>query len=188
MTTPGIGHNQGPTLEPGVAWRRTCWTKARAELLGPRLPIEVLRLRLRRAGELGLDYRAYASIRAATGQDVVAILFSTNALRLLKARAADPERVAAVARVQGAAPEGLAIRPVTVDAALAAVPVLSAAHPAPEPFARWSEARAVLRAACGKRPGDTVLLIGETAMEADWARAGGLAKFLPGDRYFGTSA
>ncbi len=59
------GHNGGPTLEPGGAWRRHCWRKARADLL-PHLPIEVLRTRVRRAGELGLDYRTYASVRAAT--------------------------------------------------------------------------------------------------------------------------
>ena len=41
----GIGHNGGPTLEPGFGWRRHCWTAARAGLL-PTLPIEVVRLRV----------------------------------------------------------------------------------------------------------------------------------------------
>ncbi|MDH3263731.1 MAG: hypothetical protein OEM24_07010, partial [Paracoccaceae bacterium] len=69
-------------MEGGAGWRRHCWTKAREELL-PTLPLEVVRLRVKRAAELGLDYRAYASFRASTGHDVVALLFSSNALRLL---------------------------------------------------------------------------------------------------------
>ena len=68
----GIGHNNGPTMEGGAGWRRHCWTKAREELL-PTLPLEVVRLRVKRAAELGLDYRAYASFRASTGHDVVAL-------------------------------------------------------------------------------------------------------------------
>ena len=49
----GIGHNGGPTLESGGSWRRVAWKKAREELL-PTLPIEVVRLRVSRAKELGL--------------------------------------------------------------------------------------------------------------------------------------
>ncbi len=81
MTSPGLGHNGGPTMEPGYGWRLHCWKKARADLL-PHLPIEVLRTRVKRAAELGLEYRTYASVRAATGHDVVAFLFSSNALRV----------------------------------------------------------------------------------------------------------
>lgn len=47
------GHNGGPAMNPGSAWRRHCWTVAREALL-PTLPVEVVRLRLRRARELGL--------------------------------------------------------------------------------------------------------------------------------------
>ena len=39
-----IGHNGGPSVEPGEAWRRYCWSAARAALL-PTLPIEALRTR-----------------------------------------------------------------------------------------------------------------------------------------------
>ena len=77
----GIGNNGGPTLESGGAWRRIAWKKAREELL-PTLPIEVVRLRVNRAKELGLPYKTYASFRAATGHDLVGFLFSSNALRL----------------------------------------------------------------------------------------------------------
>ena len=76
-----LGHNGGPTMEAGRAWRRFAWTKAREELL-PTRPLDVVRMRVRRARELGLDYTAYASIRAASGHDVVALLFSSNALRV----------------------------------------------------------------------------------------------------------
>ena len=80
MTIAGLGHNKGPTLERGASWRRYAWTRARSELL-PTLPIEVARRRVRRARELGLDYKAYAGIRASTGRDIVALLFSTGLLR-----------------------------------------------------------------------------------------------------------
>ena len=49
----GIGHNGGPTMEPGYGWRKHSWTKAREALL-PKLPIEVVRRRVARAAELGL--------------------------------------------------------------------------------------------------------------------------------------
>ena len=50
----GRGHNGGPTVEPASAWRRYCWQAARAALL-PKLPIEIVRLQVRRAAEIGLD-------------------------------------------------------------------------------------------------------------------------------------
>ena len=87
----GIGHNQGPTMERGASWRRYAWRRARSELL-PKLPLEVARRRVRRARELGIDYKAYAGIRAATGRDIIALLFSSNALRLL-AREGKPEEI-----------------------------------------------------------------------------------------------
>ncbi len=40
----------------------------------PRLPIEVIRLRVRRAAELGLPYKIYAGVRASTGHDLVGFL------------------------------------------------------------------------------------------------------------------
>ena len=67
-----IGHNRAPSVDEGQSWRLHCWRQARAALL-PCLPIEVLRTRVKRAADLGLDYRTYASVRAATGHDVVAL-------------------------------------------------------------------------------------------------------------------
>ena len=78
----GIGHNKGPTREKGAGWRRVAWKKSREALL-PKLPLEVVRMRVRRARELGLDYKSYAGFRAANGRDIVAFLFSSNALRPL---------------------------------------------------------------------------------------------------------
>ncbi|WP_295074341.1 hypothetical protein [Tabrizicola sp.] len=43
-----LGHNGGPSLEGGVSWRKHCWSAARERLL-PTLPIEVVRLRVKRA-------------------------------------------------------------------------------------------------------------------------------------------
>ena len=106
----GPGHNGGPGLDGGQSWRRHCWRAAREALL-PKLPVEVIRTRVRRAGELGLDYRTYAGVRAQSGHDVIALLFSTNALRLLRdgdrMAAGDAARLAAtcgVARLLAAQP------------------------------------------------------------------------------------
>ena len=95
-----IGHNRGPTIDEGHSWRRHCWTEARRTLL-PTLPLEVVRLRVARARAIGLDYRTYATVRATTGQDIVAFLFSSNALRVFAANPRLPQdradRLAALA-------------------------------------------------------------------------------------------
>ena len=119
----GPGHNGGPGLDGGQSWRRHCWRAAREALL-PKLPVEVIRTRVRRAGELGLDYRTYAGVRAQSGHDVIALLFSTNALRLLRdgdrMAAGDAARLAAtcgVARLLAAQPplEPAAAQPEDLD-------------------------------------------------------------------------
>jgi hypothetical protein len=161
---PGPGHNGGPTLEPGTGWRRHCWQAARERLL-PTLPIEVLRGRLRRAQDLGLDYRTYASLRAATGHDVVAFLFSSNALR-------DCGRIALA---QQATPEAVIA---------AAAGLIDGAHPAPPLLGSFARVRADLRAALGRVPGDRVVLVGDHRLEQDWTAAGRLAFYLPAERYF----
>ena len=181
--TAGIGHNLGPALALGGSWQRHCWSKARADLL-PHLPLEVLRNRVKRAKELGLDYRTYASVRATSGHDVVAFLFSSNALRVLAARPALPQDRAAKLAVLACGRIALAQAPLTPDALLSAAPLLDAAHPAPAALAGFAEARAALRAALGRLPSDTVLLVGDMALERDWCAAGRLAGYLPADRYF----
>ena len=180
-----IGHNRGPSMAGGVSWRKHCWSAARAALV-PTLPIEVVRLRVRRAKELGLEYKTYAGVRAATGHDVVAFLFSSNALRVSVLRPAMPEAWAA--KLAGIECErlALAVSPLTPGMLETANPVgLDGAHPAPYALATFGEMRERLRAALGKLPPDQVLLVGDLALERDWCAAGRLAGYLPAERSFG---
>lgn len=179
-----IGHNRGPSMEGGTSWRRHCWGQARAALI-PHLPIEVLRGRLRRAAELGLDYRTYAGIRATTGHDVVAVLFSSNALRAMQGRDMPGDRRAKLAAMTGADRIGLATRPLTCAALLVmAGEALDSAHPAPDALAPFAIARDRLHAALGRLPADRAILISAYELEADWAAAARLAATLPATRYF----
>jgi hypothetical protein len=178
-----IGHNGGPSMDGGVSWRKHCWSAARAQLL-PTLPIEVVRLRVKRAKELGLDYRTYAGVRAATGHDVVAFLFSSNALRVSVLRPAMPDaRALKLAEVQ-CGRLALAVAPLTPGMVAAANPVLDGVHPAPFALAGFAEMRDRLRAALGKVPSDQVILVGDLGLERDWCAAGRLAGYLPAERYF----
>jgi hypothetical protein len=180
-----IGHNGGPSLAGGVSWRKHCWSAARERLL-PTLPVEVVRLRVNRAKALGLDYRTYAGVRAATGHDVVAFLFSSNALRLSVLQPAMPESRASKLAVVQCGRLALTVAPLTPGLAVAANPVvLDAAHPAPWALAGFGEMRAMLRSALGQLPGDQVILVGDMAQERDWCAAGRLAGYLPAERYFG---
>lgn len=184
-TDPRIGHNGGPSLDEGLSWRRHCWTQARERLL-PTLPIEVVRLRVARARELGLPYRTYAGLRASTGRDVIAFLFSTNALRLLRATDRLPadrrERLDALLACDRI---GLAQPPLAPQAVGALVP-LDVVYKAPPAMAPWGDVRDSLRSILRDRlvPGDGVVLVGETALEREWVEAGRLAGFLTGDAYF----
>lgn len=177
-----IGHNNGPTMEAGQAWRSHCWGAARKALL-PHLPIEVLRGRLRRAGELGLDYRTYAGIRATTGRDIVAVLFSSNALELRKGQmqlaTATAEKLASIMADR----RGLATAPLKPVDLLAAAP-LTAAFAAPAAFASFSEQRAALRAALGPFSGDQAILVGAYGAEAEWCAAAGLAGYVSAPAVF----
>ena len=151
----------------------------------PTLPIEVVRLRVKRAQALGLDYKTYAGVRAATGHDVVAFLFSSNALRVSLLRPVMPEaRAVKLAEVQ-CGRLALAVAPLTPGMLEAANPVLDGAHPAPYALAGFGEMRSMLRSALGKLPSDQVILVGDLGLERDWCAAGRLAGYLPAQRYFG---
>jgi hypothetical protein len=178
-----IGHNGGPSLEGGVSWRKHCWSSARERLL-PVLPVEVVRLRVKRAKALGLDYKTYAGVRAQTGQDVVALLFSSNALRVSALRPAAPNAVVQKLEAVRAGKLGLAVAPLAPGVLAAANPVLDGTSAAPYALAPWAEARAAIRVALGKLPGDAVLLVGDHGLEAEWCAAGRLAGYLPAERYF----
>jgi hypothetical protein len=181
-----LGHNGGPSMEPGKSWRKHCWSSARERLL-PVLPIEVVRLRVRRAKDLGLEYKTYASVRAATGHDVVAFLFSSNALRISVLRPAMPgERAITLAAIRSCGRVALAVAPLSPEVVRDANPaVLDGAHAAPYALAGFGEMRAALRNALGKVPSDQVLLVGDLALERDWCAAGRLAGYLSAERYFG---
>mgnify|MGYP000446813988 CR=1 FL=1 len=187
VAAAGIGHNGGPSIEAGASWRRHCWTEARAALL-PTLPVEVVRLRVKRAAELGLDYRTYASVRAASGHDVVAFLFSSNALRLLApAPALPPDRAAHLAAIRACGRLALAVAPLSPERVeMAARGAIDAAYPAPGHLARFADQAGAIRAAIGRLPRDGVVLVGDGPLEQDWCAAGRLAAFLPAARYFGS--
>jgi hypothetical protein len=182
-----IGHNGGPSVSEGESWRRHCWSAARAALL-PTLPIEVLRTRVRRAADLGLEYRTYASVRAATGHDVVAFLFSSNALRVSPERLRMPEGRARQLDVVKAERVGLAQGRTPVEALAACNRELDRAAAAPELLARFGEAGLRLREILGRVPGDRVILVGDMELERDWCAAGKLAYYLDAGRYFGADA
>jgi hypothetical protein len=180
-----IGHNRGPTMEPGGAWRRYAWTRAREELL-PKMPIEVVRRRVRRARELGLDYKSYAGIRAATGRDVIALLFSDNALRLLRDGRLPDARAATLGALRETELLALVHPPHRPIAVAERNPLLSGVDDAPGAFAPWGDIRARVLGLKGRLPADGVVVIGETWAERDWCEAARLAGFLPADRYFGS--
>ena len=181
-----IGHNNGPTMEAGFAFRRHAWGKARKELL-PRLPIEVIRNRVRRAKEIGLDYKTYATVRAATGRDIVAFLFSTNALRLFRAeQAMEAARRDKLAGLRGIRRQALAVGAIDPERLLRLHgEVLDRVAKAPPIHASWSQAAEAMDAARGgKLPADAILLIGDTAIEREWSQAGRLAGYIEADRFF----
>ena len=187
----GIGHNGGPALAPAPGWQRHCWRRARADLL-PVLPVEVIRNRVRRAAELGIDYRAYASIRAASGHDVVAFLFSSNALRIHRLQdGLDPNRADRLAAQIGTG-RLLAAHPPLPPAALAdrldrdhRIAFL-ASDRAPGLTDGWGATRAALGgllAAAGV-PARSVVIVGATALERDWRAAARVAGYIDEARFF----
>lgn len=172
-----IGHNNGPSMEPGAGFRKLAWQKARSELL-PTLPLEIVRLRVARAKRLGLPYKTYASIRAASGRDIVAFLFSSNALELRPRALTLPQAVASRLTELPAKRLAAIYAPAAPDAVLTANPnVLDAAGRAPDIFATWGETRARLRTLARDKalPPDGVVVVAATTLEVDWCASAGFA-------------
>jgi hypothetical protein len=188
---PGIGHNQGPSLDAGRSWRTHAWRTARRELL-PRLPLEVIRRRVARARQLGLAYPQYAAILLGTGRDIVAFLFTSESLGLrLERELSMPRRVAERLAALERCDRLLMVQPGADLAALgrdlaARRMPFAALAAGPPRHAAWAEGRAAIRAALdpGRLPGDAVVMVGTSAEERVWADAARLASFLPADSYF----
>ncbi len=189
-----IGHNKGPSLEGGASWRKHCWQKARRKLV-PVLPIEILRRRVSRAAELGLDYKSYASIRAASGHDVIAFLFSSNALRVFASSGRMPEdRLSKLTAVGGASQLAAALPPLTPERLLQTLPrddmpLFASSFAAPDFRHSWGETRAILlQEIYGQSlPRDGVVVIGDTHQERGWSEAARLAGYVSADRFFGVN-
>ena len=189
-TTPGIGHNSNAL---GRGWRRYAWKKARKNLVAARVPLEIVRSRVRRARRLGLTYPQYASVLLGSGRDIVGFLFTVNGLQLRLARQLEaPAHVSAKLQTTPDAPR-IALSPPEEEAAefrseLAEITVarIDAAFPAPAPEASWGAARRIVHRALVEvsMPADGVLMIGEGADDARWADAAFLAKFIPTAEYF----
>lgn len=190
---PLIGHNQGPTTKHGVGWQRYAWKRARADLLGNMVPLQIVRLRVKRAQELGLSYPQYASILMGTGRDITAFLFTVDGLQLRLRRELEmPEKVSE--KLQGLekcdllafAPSGEKAKAFRMELSdIAGVPFV---HSTPEltPSVNWSEAKLAVRAALDpiKLPGNAVVMIGTRKVEETWATAGKIARFIPSTEYF----
>ena len=158
----------------------------------PSLPLEVVRIRVKRAAEIGLDYRTYATVRASTGTDIVAFLFSSNALQLFRddqhlrgAPAAKLEQIANCKRL-GAARAPLAPKALLRQLGPAGTRLIDLAASAPLFTDSPAEARDKLAhflTRAGVAP-KSVLMVGETAEERAWSANGRMAGYLTGARYF----
>ena len=184
----GIGHNNGPSMDAGRAWRIHAWKKAQKKLMPNTIPKLVLQMRIRRAAELGMDYKTYARVRQTSGQDITGLLFSSNALRIIAygAHMPDAERRALEA-VRNSSKLALVHRPNNPEAVLAAHPVLDAAGAAPRFNESWSEMRSKVQALIHSQglPGASVVVIGDAPLESERSTAARAAAYLPAAEYFG---
>lgn len=187
---PGIGHNQGPSMEGGHRWRTFQWKRARAAAMPKTMPLMVVRMHVARARQLGLDYPTYAAVRKASGRDIMGLLFSSNALRVI--RADQPhmplDRSEIVSAVEGAKRLALVHRPLSAKAIKLANPMLDTVAVAPTFADSWTDMRAHLGGVLGaqKLIGEQVLIVGDTAFEQDWTAAARAAGYVPAERYFGS--
>ena len=184
---PGIGHNNGPSMDFGHRLRTHQWRRAQKEMMPNTIPLMVVRMRVRRAAELGMDYKTYATARQAAGRDILGLLISSNALRIIGGDAARPrDRAQALAAVRNAGRLALVHRPHHPDRVHDANPVLDAAALAPDITTSWSDMRDRVAGFVRDRGliGDQVVVIGDTVLEAEWAPAMRAASYLSAERYF----
>lgn len=189
MAGPGplLGHNGGPTMEPGHTYRTYMWRKAQKRMMPNTIPLMIVKMRVKRAAELGLDYKTYASVRQAAGGDILGLLFSSNALRILGGAAHMPDaRDRALRAVKSARKLSLVHAPLQPPAVLQANPVLDATAAAPRFTDEWSGMRDRVQGFIRDQrlSGHQVLIIGDTSVETEWSTAARAAGYLPADRYF----
>jgi len=195
MPTISIGHNNGPSMKTGLGWQRHCWAKARKELLGKTIPVEIVRMRIKRARELGLAYPQYASIMLGSGRDIVGFLFTVDGLHLrLRKQLEMPDTVQDKLQslrkcsLMAFAPSGENPDAFRQELQQVAGVRFSSASPEPEDEINWSAARRAIRTALDplKLPSDAVVMIGTRDAEKQWAAAGKIARFIPASDYYGT--
>lgn len=188
VTGPGIGHNQGPTMERGHGWRTFQWKRARAAAMPWTMPLMVVRMHVARARQLGLDYPTYAAVRKASGRDIMGLLFSSNALRVVRAETPHipVARSEILGAVEGARKLALVHPPLQAARIRRANPVLDAAAMAPTLTDSWAEMRKHLGGfiSANRLSGDQVLIVGDTALERDWTVAAQAAGYVDAARYF----
>jgi hypothetical protein len=188
MTLRGIGHNQGPTMEKGHKWRSFQWQKARDAAMPKAIPLMVVKMHVARAHALGLDYPTYAAVRKATGRDIMGLLFSSNALRVVRAEAPyiPVARGEVLSAVDGAKKLALVHAPLQADIIGLANPTLDAVGTAPKFTDNWGEMRDHLGGfIMGQNLNrDQVLVIGDTSLERDWGAAAQAAGYIEATRYF----
>ncbi|KIN63998.1 hypothetical protein Z946_2881 [Sulfitobacter noctilucicola] len=184
----GIGHNQGPTMERGQKWRSFQWQKARDAAMPKAVPLMVVKMHVARARQLGLDYPTYAAVRKATGRDIMGLLFSSNALRVVRAEAPQMplDRSDAIEAVSGARKLALVHAPIRAEIVQQTNPVLDHVGVAPKFTDSWSAMRAHLGGIISDQrlARDQVLVIGDTGLERDWAPAAQAAGYIEAARYF----
>lgn len=176
----GIGHNNGPPM--ATRWGVHCWRRAQARAWQPPGP-EVVRLRLRRAAELGLDYRQLASILMEAGRSPTAIVFTREALLIpgaaARLRGLDRPKLLAVGIAGGGEGAGGADQ----------APPLAGLQGWRLAADRAGLAPAILAllAAHGVPPA-AAILVGNAEADRDLVTRARLAAFLPADAYFGRAS
>ena len=190
MTTAGLGHNGGPAMDKGHRWRTHQWRKAQKAMMPNTIPLMVVRMRMRRAQELGMDYKTYARVRQASGRDILGLLFSSNALRIIADGARLPDdRAARLGAVQGAQRLTLVHRPHDPATVVAANAAIDAAERAPTLLQSWSETACEIGGFIRDRrlPSDGVLVIGDAPLETEWAACARAAGYLRAEQFFATA-
>lgn len=182
-----IGHNNGPSMQAGHKLRTYRWRKAQKAMMPNTIPLMIVRMRMKRAQELGMTYKTYAKVRQVSGQDILGLLFSSNALEIIGDGARMPvTRDRVLKTVKGARKLTLVHRPQSPDAVLQANPVLDDAQSAPRFTDSWSQMRDQVSGFIQAQnlSGNQILVIGDAPLEADWLVAGRAGGYLSAQEYF----